>query len=119
MSRNHAAAKTLDGQMVGAGALRLGDALLDTERGLLLDAAGLPVTLRPKAWLLLQALARTPGRLLTKQQLLDAVWPGLVVTDDSLVQAVADIRRALGLYRRACLLLWGLAAGLAGLALAA
>jgi Transcriptional regulatory protein, C terminal len=37
-----------------------------------------------------------PGRLVSKDELMTAVWPNVVVTDDSLVQAVGDIRRALG-----------------------
>jgi TolB-like protein len=42
----------------------------------------------------LRHLALHAGRLVTKEELLAAVWPGLVVTDDSLVQAVGDVRRA-------------------------
>ena len=78
------------------GPLRLGTLTLDPERGLLLDAAGVPVALRPQAWRLLHTLALAPGRLHSKHELLDAVWPGLVVTEDSLVQAIGDIRQALG-----------------------
>jgi DNA-binding winged helix-turn-helix (wHTH) protein len=54
------------------------------------------VDLRPQAYAVLRQLATHPGRLVTKEELLAAVWPNVVVTDDSLVQAVADIRRALG-----------------------
>jgi DNA-binding winged helix-turn-helix (wHTH) protein len=78
------------------GPLRLGTLTLDPERGLLLDPAGVPVALRPQAWRLLHTLALAPGRLHSKHELLDAVWPGLVVTEDSLVQAIGDIRQALG-----------------------
>ncbi|MFT4101133.1 MAG: winged helix-turn-helix domain-containing protein [Burkholderiaceae bacterium] len=52
--------------------------------------------LRPQAMELLCLLATQPNTLLTKEALMAAVWPGMVVTDDSLVQAVGDIRRALG-----------------------
>ena len=37
-----------------------------------------------------------------KDELIESVWPGKVVTDDSLVQAVADIRRLLGSKARDC-----------------
>jgi TolB-like protein len=46
--------------------------------------------------LVLLALARRPGQLATKAELMQAVWPDVVVTDDSLVQAIGDIRRVLG-----------------------
>ncbi len=76
--------------------LRLGTMTLDLSRGLLLDAAGVPVALRPQSWKVLCTLALEPGRVHSKEDLLDAVWPGIVVTDDSLVQAIGGIRQALG-----------------------
>lgn len=53
------------------------------------------VDLRPKAFDVLRHLVANGGRIVTKQELLDAVWPGLAVTDDTLVQCIGDIRRAL------------------------
>ena len=41
-------------------------------------------------------LARNAGRLVSKQELIDAVWKDVAVTDDSLVQCLMEIRRALG-----------------------
>jgi DNA-binding winged helix-turn-helix (wHTH) protein/TolB-like protein len=70
--------------------------VVDLERRLLLAADGHVVELRPQAFAVLQLLAERAGRLVTKDELLAAVWPGVVVTDDSLVQAVGDLRRALG-----------------------
>ncbi len=69
---------------------------IDLARDTLLDANGRAVELRPQAWQVLRYLALHAGRLISKEELLDAVWPGVVVTDDSLVQAVGDLRRALG-----------------------
>jgi TolB-like protein len=40
-------------------------------------------------------LGRRPGELITKRDLNARVWPGVSVTDDSLVQCVVEIRRAL------------------------
>jgi pimeloyl-ACP methyl ester carboxylesterase/DNA-binding winged helix-turn-helix (wHTH) protein len=51
--------------------------------------------LRPKAFDLLCHLARNPGRVVGKQELLDAVWAKQIVTDDALVQCVRDVRQAL------------------------
>jgi TolB-like protein/tetratricopeptide (TPR) repeat protein len=51
--------------------------------------------LRPQAFAVLKYLALNIGRLVTKEELLAEVWRGMLVTDDSLVQAIGDIRRAL------------------------
>ena len=52
--------------------------------------------LRPKAFLLLAHFAQRPGCLITKDALVEVVWPDVVVTDDSLTQCVAQLRTALG-----------------------
>src|SRR5271169_542060 len=56
--------------------------------------SGHSVALRPQAFAVLRYLADQAGRLVTKDELMHALWPGLVVTDDSLVQCVHEIRRA-------------------------
>src|SRR5688572_10491401 len=53
------------------------------------------VALTPKAYALLVALTRTPGRLVSKQELLAEVWPGVVVGDAVLKVVVNEIRGAL------------------------
>ena len=53
----------------------------------------LPLT--PKAYAVLHFLATHPGRLVTKDELLDAVWPETHVTEGVLKVAVAEIRKAL------------------------
>jgi TolB-like protein/DNA-binding winged helix-turn-helix (wHTH) protein len=53
------------------------------------------VPLRPKAFDLLRYLAQNAGRVVSKDELMKAIWPGVVVTDDSLVQCVKDVRDAL------------------------
>ncbi|MBH5398059.1 winged helix-turn-helix domain-containing protein [Bradyrhizobium sp. CNPSo 4010] len=68
---------------------------IDLERGEL-RVSGAPVALRPKSFALLVYLARHPGRLLSKDELTDAVWPNVAVTDDSLVQCISELRAALG-----------------------
>jgi len=52
------------------------------ERVLYLD--GLPTSLGGRAVELLMALAQRPGRLVTKAELLELVWPGLVVEENNL-----------------------------------
>jgi pimeloyl-ACP methyl ester carboxylesterase len=54
------------------------------------------VPLAPKPFALLQYLVSAAGRLVPKQELLDAVWPGVFVGDAVLKTAIRDVRRALG-----------------------
>jgi DNA-binding winged helix-turn-helix (wHTH) protein/TolB-like protein len=70
--------------------------VLDLRTLALRDSAGRALELRPQAFDVLRVLAARAGQVVTKDELLAAVWPGVVVTEDSLVQAVGDIRRALG-----------------------
>ena len=80
--------------------LRLAGHTLDLDAGTLRDACGALVAMRPQAWAVLALLARHAGEVVTKEQMLDAVWPGLVVTESSLTQAVKDARAALGPHGR-------------------
>ncbi len=72
-----------------------GEYVLDMARGCLLRA-GRPVHLRPQAYRMLKYLADNRGRLVSKDQLIEEVWEGRAVTDDSLVQCLRDVRHALG-----------------------
>ncbi|HEY0457704.1 MAG TPA: winged helix-turn-helix domain-containing protein [Pyrinomonadaceae bacterium] len=67
---------------------------LDLTRGALLRGAS-EIKLRPKSFEVLRYLAENGGRLVTKDELIAAVWTDTAVTDDSLVQCLKDIRRAL------------------------
>jgi adenylate cyclase len=69
--------------------------VLDLARGTL-SSQGVDIPLRPKTFAVLTHLATHPNRLVAKEELFSAVWPGLVVTDDSLVQSIGELRRALG-----------------------
>jgi pimeloyl-ACP methyl ester carboxylesterase/DNA-binding winged helix-turn-helix (wHTH) protein len=75
--------------------LTFGEYRLDPERGHLYrgDAA---VPLTPKAFTLLQVLTSRPGRLVPKQDLLDAVWPNVFVGDAVLKSTIREVRKALG-----------------------
>lgn len=54
------------------------------------------VDLPPKALGVLQYLAERPGHLVTKEELLGAIWPDVYVTADVLKVTVAEIRKVLG-----------------------
>ena len=57
---------------------------------------GEAVPLEPKAFDLLVLLLERPGQLVTKQEILDCVWPQTAVTDNALTRIVANLRKALG-----------------------
>ncbi|MCC8952848.1 winged helix-turn-helix domain-containing protein [Bradyrhizobium sp. Pear77] len=77
------------------GVLHFADFDVDLERAEL-RVRGTVVALRPKSFALLVYLACHPGRLLTKDELIETVWPDVSVTDDSLVQCISELRAALG-----------------------
>jgi TolB-like protein/DNA-binding winged helix-turn-helix (wHTH) protein/cytochrome c-type biogenesis protein CcmH/NrfG len=54
------------------------------------------IDIRPKTFELLQFLVENAGHLLSKDQIMRAVWPGVIVTEDSLVRCVHEARVALG-----------------------
>jgi DNA-binding winged helix-turn-helix (wHTH) protein/cytochrome c-type biogenesis protein CcmH/NrfG len=57
---------------------------------------GEALDLTPKLLDLLFHLLDRPGRLVTKEELLDAVWPNANVTENAMAQAISDLREALG-----------------------
>src|ERR1700674_1556471 len=67
---------------------------LDVSRGCLRRGAD-DVRLRPKSYDVLRYLVENPGRLVSKEELIRAVWRDAFVTDNSLVQCLIEIRRAL------------------------
>lgn len=76
--------------------LVLSGCTVDLRLGSVTDAAGKVVTLRPQAADVLGVLASRPGELVSKDDLIKAVWAGIAVTDDSLVQCIKEIRDAIG-----------------------
>jgi DNA-binding winged helix-turn-helix (wHTH) protein len=78
-----------------ASRLQFGDVtLVPDERLVLRDGQPIPVT--PKAFDLLLVLTANPGRLLTKEQLMEAVWADTAVEESNLSYHVFAIRKALG-----------------------
>lgn len=68
---------------------------LDLERMSLIGPAG-RVDLRPKSFEVLRYLAEHAERIVAKDELLKAIWPDVIVTEDSLTQCISEIRRAIG-----------------------
>jgi adenylate cyclase len=75
--------------------LRFGAFTLDPGRASLSGPSG-DLPLRPKAYDVLLYLVDHRGRVVSKDELMEAVWPNVFVTENSLVQCVSDIRAALG-----------------------
>jgi TolB-like protein/DNA-binding winged helix-turn-helix (wHTH) protein/Tfp pilus assembly protein PilF len=75
--------------------LRLNGRTVDVQRGTITSGSGQSVTLRPQSAEIFKLLAARPGKLISKDELIQEVWRGIAVTDDSLVQCIAEIRRAL------------------------
>jgi DNA-binding winged helix-turn-helix (wHTH) protein/TolB-like protein/Tfp pilus assembly protein PilF len=61
-----------------------------------LGRAGGTVRVEPKAMEVLMVLADHAGQVVSREELLAAVWPGVVVGDEALTQSVIKLRRALG-----------------------
>lgn len=73
---------------------------LDPQRGELRGRDGEPIKLRPKSFAMLQMFAASGRRVLSKQELIEAIWPNVHVGEDSLFQCIREIRNALGDDRR-------------------
>lgn len=54
------------------------------------------VRLEPKVMQVLEVLAATPGEVVTREQLVAAVWPGVFVSDDVVHRVIRELRRAFG-----------------------
>lgn len=76
--------------------LRLGLLEYHPDTGRLLDPTGNDVFLRAQSARVLHLLADNLGQLVSRDRLIEEVWPDVSVTDDSLTQCIADIRRAIG-----------------------
>jgi TolB-like protein/DNA-binding winged helix-turn-helix (wHTH) protein len=67
---------------------------LDLTRGCL-HAGDRAIELRPKSFRLLTHLVENAGRLVPKDELVEAVWPDVTVGDESLAKCVSEVRAAL------------------------
>ena len=74
---------------------RFAEFVLDPGRRTLARADS-PVSLTPKAFDVLLFLAQNPNRLVTKEELLQAVWGDAFVEEGNLTQYISHLRKALG-----------------------
>jgi DNA-binding winged helix-turn-helix (wHTH) protein len=74
---------------------RFGQFVLDPARRTL-SRADSPVSVTPKAFDVLFFLAQNPNRLVTKEELLQAVWGDAFVEEGNLTQYISHLRKALG-----------------------
>ena len=86
--------------MEKAASLRIGSWRVDPAAGEIAREAATgrlePVRLDTRAMRLLLCLAELPGELVSIDELLTQVWPEVTVSQDSVYQAVASLRRVLG-----------------------
>jgi adenylate cyclase len=76
-------------------ARQFGSFTLDLERLCLRGPAG-EVELRPKSFEVLRYLTEHAGRVVSKDEIVASVWPDVIVTDDSLIRCISEVRRAVG-----------------------
>ena len=74
---------------------RLGEFVLESDEHRL-TRAGEEIPLRPKSFEVLLYLVEHHGHLVSKEELLDAIWPDAYVSEGTLRQIVWEIREALG-----------------------
>jgi TolB-like protein len=67
---------------------------LDLRRGCL-RSEDRDVELRPKSFEVLRYLLENAGRLVAKDELIRAVWPNVIATDESLTRCISEVRFAL------------------------
>ena len=78
------------------GIFNLGDVSFDLTTRTLTHKDGHPERLRNKSKEVLGCLLETPNQTVTKTRIFDTVWSDVIVSDESLVQCIADIRRVIG-----------------------
>src|SRR6266436_4907104 len=74
---------------------RFGQFALDSRKRTV-SRADSPISLTPKAFDFLLFLAQNPNRLVTKEELLQAVWADTFVEEGNLTQYIYHLRKALG-----------------------
>ena len=68
---------------------------LDYGRGVLIAETG-EIALRPKTFDVLRVLVENSGRLVSRDEIFETVWPGVTVTEELLTQCVSELRTAFG-----------------------
>src|SRR5262249_19707950 len=76
--------------------VRLPHHVVDLDADELRSAAGQHIDIRPRSLAVLRLLAENAGHLVSKDDIVSAIWGDVVVTEDTLVRCIADIRKAIG-----------------------
>ncbi len=76
--------------------LAFGGFTLDPAKRTLAGPGGGAIDLKPKVFDTLAVLVARAGEVVSKHELMEAVWPGVVVEDNNLSQAISALRKALG-----------------------
>ena len=74
---------------------RIGDWIVRPRRGRI-RLGDDTVHLKPKAMAVLGCLASADGRVVSRDEIFETVWPGAVVSDATLTQCVVELRQAFG-----------------------
>ena len=81
---------------IGGVVYRFEGFFLDGARGILRSRVGEEIRLRHKSFELLCLFVENAGQVLDRERINEAIWPDVIVNDDSITQCVRDVRRALG-----------------------
>jgi transcriptional activator of cad operon len=79
----------------GAHTIQVGEWRAQRDAGLLSGPGG-EQRVEPKVMDLLWLLAAEPGRVVSRERIMAALWPDVIVGDDSLARTVSKLRQALG-----------------------
>ncbi len=90
------AVAAMDRAEIGAGAAFSGPFYVNWQSGRAGPDAAKAVTLRPQSLAVLKLLFESAGQVVTKDRLVASIWQDVAVTDDSLVQCITEIRKAIG-----------------------
>ena len=61
-----------------------------------IERGGEVIYIHPKPMAVLECLADANGEVVTRDELFEIVWPGIIVTEDALTQCIAELRKAFG-----------------------
>lgn len=74
---------------------KIGKVCIDYEKEVVVDSSGKQIEFRPQTFSVFSYLCKNRGRVVTKNELLENVWESVVVTDDSIVKCISEIRKEL------------------------
>ena len=86
----------VDTDVLADSAFQLGEWVVEPQLGRLTRGSGMRVDLEFKVMDVLLCLARKPGVLVTRSDLIDTVWATEYISDNTLTHAIAELRSALG-----------------------